>query len=105
MQPEAVSQERGEDGGYLASPAPRIIGASRRQTTPQREEEKKKTETRNPKSSLSVKAGQVQYSPRAAGPYGVCEIGYKSGTRAPRPSANYWFFRSRLADCLSLAVS
>ena len=27
MRPEDVSQERGEDGGYLISPAPRIIGA------------------------------------------------------------------------------
>ena len=46
MRPEAVSQERGKGGGYPASPTPRIIGAPRRHTTPQRRKEKKKTETR-----------------------------------------------------------
>ena len=43
--------------------------------------------------------------PMAAGPYGVREIGSKSGKRARRPSAVYWFFRPRLADCLPLPRS
>ena len=38
----------------------------------------------------------------AAGPYGVRKIGSKSDKRAPRPSATYWFFRSRLVDRLPL---
>ena len=41
----------------------------------------------------------------AAGPYGVREIGSKSAWRAPRPSARYWFFRPRLADCLPIPRS
>ena len=41
----------------------------------------------------------------AAGPYGVREIGSKSDKRAPRPSAIYWFFRSRLVDRLPLLRS
>ena len=49
MRPEAFSQERGAGGGYLALPAPRIIGVPRRHTTPQREERKEKTETKEPK--------------------------------------------------------
>lgn len=49
MRPEAVSQERGAGGGYLAPPAPRIIGVPRRHTTPQREERKETTETKDPK--------------------------------------------------------
>ena len=41
----------------------------------------------------------------AAGPYGVREIGSKSDKRARRPSAIYWFFRSRLVDRLPLLRS
>ena len=41
----------------------------------------------------------------AAGPYGVREIGSKSDKRAPRPSAIYWFFRSRLVDRVPLPRS
>ena len=40
----------------------------------------------------------------AAGPYGVREIGSKSGKRTRKPSAIYWFFRSRLVDRLPLPV-
>ena len=53
--PEAVSQERGEGGGYPVPPAPRIIGAPRHNTTPQRRNDKRKTETRNPPKKFTVR--------------------------------------------------
>ena len=72
MRPEVVSEESGEGGSYLAPPSPRITGAPRRYTTRKKEEGKKKTETRNPRSSPSAKTGQGRPGPvrSADGPAG-----------------------------------
>ena len=49
-------------------------------------------------------SGLLMQPSLAAGPYGVREIGSKSGMRARRPSAISWFFRPRLVDRLPLPV-
>ncbi len=49
-------------------------------------------------------SGLLMQPSSAAGPYGVREIGSKSGMRARRPSAIFWFFRPRLVDRLPLPV-
>ena len=41
----------------------------------------------------------------AAGPYGVREDRIQIGNAGSKPSANYWFFRSRLIDRLPLPRS
>lgn len=55
------AESRAERGSYLVPPAPRITGVPYRHTTPQREEGKRKTETRDPRSSLSVKRDRFKH--------------------------------------------